>query len=86
MKTAVEQFVNKPPSIPTNDKIEFLINTETQTDLIPVELSWLAATDDHTPSEGLTYAIKLEQHKAVKKLCLRTQILTECVKRGKREC
>jgi hypothetical protein len=25
----------------------------------------------------------LEQHKAVKKLCLRTQILTECVKRGK---
>jgi hypothetical protein len=27
--------------------------------LIPVELSWLAATDDHTPSEGLTYAIKI---------------------------
>jgi hypothetical protein len=54
MKTAVEQFiVNKPPSIPTNDKIEFLINTETQTDLIPVELSWLAATDDHTPLKDL---------------------------------
>jgi hypothetical protein len=26
--------------------------------LIPVELSWLAA-DDHIPSEGLTYAIKI---------------------------
>jgi hypothetical protein len=25
----------------------------------PVELSWLAASDDHTLSEGLTYAIKI---------------------------
>jgi sugar lactone lactonase YvrE len=60
MNTTSEQFiVNKPPSIPINDKIQFLSSTETQTGLIPVELSWLAATDDHTPSDGLSYSIKV---------------------------
>lgn len=34
-------------------------NVSTKTGTYPVELSWNAATDDNTPSAGLTYAIKV---------------------------
>ncbi|UQD55465.1 FG-GAP-like repeat-containing protein [Flavobacterium sp. K5-23] len=52
---------NDKPSIPliTSAPVKFLNNVSSKAGTYPVELSWLASTDDHTPSAGLTYAIKI---------------------------
>ena len=49
---------NNPPSAPILKDVKFLSETEGSAD-IPVEFEWGAATDDHTPGIGLTYAIKI---------------------------
>ncbi|MFT5250502.1 MAG: hypothetical protein ACI93P_002244, partial [bacterium] len=50
--------VNNAPSVPVVNDIIFLEGTADSVD-IPLEFSWQPATDDHTPVEGLTYAIKI---------------------------
>ncbi|WOC41108.1 FG-GAP-like repeat-containing protein [Polaribacter sp. HL-MS24] len=50
--------VNDPPSAPVINDIVFLEEAEGSKD-IPLEFTWNAATDDHTPSIGLTYALKI---------------------------
>ena len=50
--------VNNPPTAPVLKDVKVLSDTENSLE-IPVEFEWNAATDDHTPSEGLTYAIKI---------------------------
>ena len=50
--------VNTPPDAPILKDIKFLSEIDNSAE-IPVEFEWNAATDDHTPSEGLTYAIKI---------------------------
>ena len=50
--------VNAPPSAPVINDIVFLEEAEGSVD-IPLEFTWDAATDDNTPSIGLTYALKI---------------------------
>jgi hypothetical protein len=50
--------VNAPPSAPVINDIIFLEEAEGSVD-IPLEFTWNAATDDNTPSAGLTYALKI---------------------------
>ncbi|MFT5250338.1 MAG: hypothetical protein ACI93P_002073, partial [bacterium] len=50
--------VNAPPSAPVINDIIFLDEAEGSVD-IPLEFTWNAATDDNTPSVGLTYALKI---------------------------
>ena len=59
-KTAV-YTINEAPSIPSlpSAPVKVLNNVSSKAGTYPVELSWLAASDDHTSSEGLTYAIKI---------------------------
>jgi hypothetical protein len=59
-KTAI-YTVNEKPSVPglPMDPVRFLNNVSSKVGTYPVELSWLAGSDDHTPSDGLTYAIKI---------------------------
>ena len=59
-KTAV-YTVNDAPSIPIlpSAPLKVLNNVSSKVGTYPVELSWLAASDDHTPSDGLTYAVKI---------------------------
>jgi sugar lactone lactonase YvrE len=59
-KTAV-YTINEAPSIPglPSAPVKVLNNVSSKVGTYPVELSWLAASDDHTLSEGLTYAIKI---------------------------
>ncbi|SNR46143.1 DNA-binding beta-propeller fold protein YncE [Lutibacter agarilyticus] len=56
--TITEFVVNNAPSVPVVNDIVFLEGTDGSVD-IPLEFSWNPATDDHTPSVGLTYAIKI---------------------------
>lgn len=51
--------VNEAPSVPVIIPVTNLIGVNSKVGTYPVELSWQAASDDHTPSEGLTYAIKI---------------------------
>jgi hypothetical protein len=53
--------INEKPSVPalTSTSVTFLNNVSSKAGTYPIELSWLAASDDHTPSEGLTYAVKI---------------------------
>jgi hypothetical protein len=46
------------PELP-GTPVKFLNDVSSKAGTYPVELSWLAASDDHTPSAGLTYAIKI---------------------------
>jgi hypothetical protein len=59
-KTAI-YTVNEKPSVPglTSTPVKVLNNVSSKVGTYPVELSWLAASDDHTPNDGLTYAIKI---------------------------
>ena len=50
--------VNAPPSAPVINDIVFLEGAKGSVD-IPLEFTWDAATDDNTPSIGLTYALKI---------------------------
>ena len=50
--------VNKPPSAPILKDVKFLAEITGSVD-VPVEFEWEEATDDHTPNEGLTYALKI---------------------------
>jgi hypothetical protein len=43
----------------TETPVKFLDNVNSKAGTFPVEFSWTAASDDHTPSEGLSYAIKI---------------------------
>jgi len=58
---AATYIINEKPTVPaiTGTPVKFLDNVSSKTGTYPIELSWLAATDDHTPSAGLTYAIKI---------------------------
>jgi VCBS repeat-containing protein len=52
---------NEAPSVPglPTSPVKFLNNVSSKAGTYPVELSWLASSDDHTPNDGLTYAIKV---------------------------
>jgi hypothetical protein len=54
-------IVNESPSVPelASTAVKMLDNVDSKQGTYPVELSWTAASDDHTPSTGLTYAIKI---------------------------
>jgi hypothetical protein len=53
--------INETPSVPglPSVPVKLLNNVSSKVGTYPVELSWLAASDDHTRSDGLTYAIKI---------------------------
>lgn len=53
--------LNEAPAVPNipNNATKLLSNVQTKTGTYPIELNWEASTDDHTPSPGLTYAIKI---------------------------
>ncbi|MEN8794889.1 MAG: FG-GAP-like repeat-containing protein, partial [Flavobacteriales bacterium] len=55
---ALEYLVNEKPSQPANLESE-VIGFNNDTDTYQVKLTWDATTDDTTPSEGLTYALKV---------------------------
>jgi len=50
--------VNAPPSAPDINDIIILKEAEDSSDIL-LDFSWNAATDDHTPSMGLSYALKI---------------------------
>jgi hypothetical protein len=54
-------IINEKPAVPAlpSTAVKFLNNVSSKAGTYPVELSWLAASDDHTPSAGLTYALKI---------------------------
>ena len=57
-KNATEFIVNEKPSTPDGLYTNQLgYNEETQT--YEIEFGWSESTDDHTPSSGLTYALKV---------------------------
>jgi hypothetical protein len=56
---SVAYTTNETPSIPVTIPVTILNGVKSKAGTYPVELSWQAASDDHTPSDGLTYAIKL---------------------------
>ena len=58
--TIVYNF-NEAPAVPIipNNATKLLTNVSTKSGTYPIELNWEASTDDHTPSAGLTYAIKI---------------------------
>ncbi len=51
--------VNKAPSVPSNLEVINVEGGTINTKGIPVEFSWSPSSDDHTPSNGLTYALKI---------------------------
>jgi len=59
-KTAT-YVINNSPSVPglAGVPVKNLTGTSSKVGTYPIELSWLASSDDHTPSDGLTYAIKV---------------------------
>jgi hypothetical protein len=56
-----DYVVNEAPSVPVlpTNASKVLSNITTTAGKYPIELNWGASTDDHTPSPGLTYAIKI---------------------------
>jgi VCBS repeat-containing protein len=58
---ATTYTINEKPSVPAlpSTAVKFLNNVSSKAGTYPVELSWLAASDDHTPPAGLTYALKI---------------------------
>jgi hypothetical protein len=56
-----DYVVNVAPSVPVlpTNASKVLSNIATTAGKYPIELNWGASTDDHTPSPGLTYAIKI---------------------------
>jgi VCBS repeat-containing protein len=58
---ATTYTINEKPSVPAlpSTPVNFLNNVSSKAGTYPVELSWLAASDDHTPPAGLTYALKI---------------------------
>ena len=58
---AATYTINNKPSVPelTGTPVKFLDNVNSKAGTFPVEFSWTAASDDHTPSEGLSYAVKI---------------------------
>jgi hypothetical protein len=59
--TMVAYNVNAAPSVPvyTTNASRIVSTIASTVGKYPVELSWNSSTDDHTPSPGLTYAIKI---------------------------
>jgi hypothetical protein len=57
----VTYSLNNAPSVPLlpTNASKILSSVATTAGKYPVELSWNSSTDDHTPSTGLTYAIKI---------------------------
>ncbi|HCF03527.1 FG-GAP-like repeat-containing protein [Flavobacterium sp.] len=56
-----DYVVNVAPSVPVlpTNASKVLSNIATTAGKYPIELNWGSSTDDHTPSPGLTYAIKI---------------------------
>ena len=50
---------NTPPSVPEVIETKILLSEETKEGNLVIEFSWNASTDDLTPSDGLTYALKI---------------------------
>lgn len=60
--TSISSYiVNAAPSVPIlpNNATTIASSLATKAGTYPVELTWNKSTDDHTPSSGLTYAIKI---------------------------
>lgn len=58
-KSTDDYVVNEPPTTPIPKEVTIIKDANVVEGGIPVEFSWYASTDDHTPTEGLTYAIKV---------------------------
>lgn len=58
-KSTDDYVVNEPPTTPVPNEVTIITNANVVEGGIPVEFSWQASTDDHTPTAGLTYAIKV---------------------------
>jgi hypothetical protein len=50
---------NAPPSVPEIISTKILLSEQTKDGNLVVEFSWNASTDDLTPVDGLTYALKI---------------------------
>ena len=50
---------NAPPSVPEIISTKILLSEQTKEGNLVVEFSWNASTDDLTPVDGLTYALKI---------------------------
>ena len=50
---------NAPPSVPEIISTKILLSEQTVEGNLVIEFSWNASTDDLTPVEGLTYALKI---------------------------
>lgn len=58
-KSTDDYIVNNPPTTPIPKQVTIITDAEVVEGGIPVEFSWQASEDDHTPADGLTYAIKV---------------------------
>ena len=57
--TPLEYVENFVPSTPALESQTVLTGVTTAANTTPVEFVWKPSTDDHTPAEGLTYAIRI---------------------------
>lgn len=55
----LEYVENVVPSTPVLESQTILTGVTTAANTTPVEFVWKPSTDDHTPAEGLTYAIRI---------------------------
>jgi streptogramin lyase len=51
--------VNEPPTVPILNTVKNIEGGVYNSKGLPLEFSWIASDDDHTPVNGLTYAIKI---------------------------
>ncbi|WP_415830964.1 FG-GAP-like repeat-containing protein, partial [Flavobacterium weaverense] len=57
--TSATFIINEPPTIPKTNVVKNIEGGVYNAKGFPVEFSWNAAVDDHTPVNGLTYALKI---------------------------